>query len=269
MYTVAKLAGLLGLGTDAVRYYTERGLLQPWVDPENGYRYFTEADVVKVLYARVCRSFGLSVSETMDFGGSSAAEQMALLEARGEEMDRQIRELCLMRERISEVHAFLKQSELCDGRVVPVTRESIHSLYTVGARRDYSAQRALMGQWVEKLPYTHISIKVPLEELSDPAFLGRYSVETGIGVVHKYLKPLGLSDAPPVESIPGGEHLIIYLKCKDVFSLSPKELAPLHAYVREHGLRFLNNTSGRMLAAEPDGADTLYSIMLRVRVGPR
>lgn len=268
MYTVTKLAELLGVGADVVRHYTDCGLLKPWVNPENGYRFYNEEDMVKVLYARVCRSFGLTVAGTIEFGKGTVEEQISYLERQKEDIDRQLWQLRLMKGRIREVGGYIGRSGLCTGQVTSVVRSGIHSIYVIGGEKDHSAQKKLISQWVDKLPYTHISIKVPLDELSDPNFSGCYSVEVGMGVIHRYLKDLGLPAEPPVESIPGGEHLIIYLKCKNIFSLSPVELAPLFNYAREHKLRFLHNTSGRVLSVVEGEEGPLYSIMLRVRVGP-
>lgn len=118
----------------------------------------------------------------------------------------------------------------------------------------------------EHFPFTHISIKIPKEELQNPAFSGPYSVSLGLGIINKYAEQFKLKIAPPVETIPPGRFLIIYLKVSDIFNLTRKDLLPLFEKAEELGVRFSLQSSGRLLAIEENGKETEFFILIRVRI---
>ena len=164
----------------------------------------------------------------------------------------QIDKLQKLQKRLKEVETFLAQAEMCtrEGVVKDVRRTPIHSVYTFGLQKPHNDQLAIVKEWSQLYPFVHFSIKIPKEELNDPAFEGPYSVELGLGIVHKYLEEFNLQATPPVETIPEGRFLIIYLKTDDILNIGPKELKP----------------SGRLLAIEetPDGP--LFSILIHARI---
>ena len=43
-YTISEMAALLGVTTHTLRYYEKMGLIQPEVNRETGYRYYTVTD---------------------------------------------------------------------------------------------------------------------------------------------------------------------------------------------------------------------------------
>jgi len=266
VFTVTELARLLGVQPDTVRHYTSYGLLFPRVNALNGYRFYSESDAVDLLNTRAFRSLDIPLEEVKRFGSASVGEQAAWLDGRRDQLRAEIAMLESKLERLEEVRQYTRQAADCRGQVVEIQRDPIHSLYTMGAGKAHTAQKRLVGDWVSRLPYTHISVKLPLEELNDPDRTEPYSVELGIGVVEKYAAKLGLSLAPPVESIPGGLHLAVYLRTENLLSLTPQDLRPLLLYARERGFRFLNNTSGRLLAVECSGGRKIFCFMLRVRV---
>ncbi|MGY3778512.1 MerR family transcriptional regulator [Isobaculum melis] len=62
MYTIKKLAQKVALPVSTIRYYERVGLLVPQRG-ENHYRYFTEADVLKIKYIKVMKYIGFTIEE--------------------------------------------------------------------------------------------------------------------------------------------------------------------------------------------------------------
>lgn len=269
MFTVKKLAELLGVSSDVVRHYTSSGILNPLVNTENNYKYFDEQDLLHLANARVNRSFGLSVPEVLEFQKSSLSEQKAILEKESRKIEKELERVLKIQKRLKEVETFLNQADWCTipGRVKDVRRDPIHSIYTYGAGKKHSEQMKVIKAWAQLFPYAHLSIKVPKEELNDSSFAGTYSVEIGLGMVHKYIEELGLSVEAPVETVPEGRFLIIYLKTYDILNLSAEELEPLTSKAKELNVSFTHNSSGRLLAIEETEKGPLFSILIRVRIG--
>lgn len=267
MLTISKLAQTLGLTPDAIRHYTECGILSPTVNPWTHYRYYSAHDALLTGHVRALRSLDFSLPETETFHTSPVDTQLAILEERRAAIDAQIAVLTQQRARLEKVETFVKKSTLCHGVVEDVTRDAIHSLYTLGPDENHNqAARALVPQWIAQFPYIHLSIKIPLAELTAPAFSGVYHASLGVGVTDDYVSLTGLSLDAPVETVPAGRCLILYLSCRDPLTLTAQDLAPLLNYAREHKLHFTHSSTGRILTLQktPDGVR--YYLLIRVRV---
>lgn len=267
MLTVTRLAETLGVNPDVIRHYTDVGLIHPAVSKTNGYRYFDEGDGLAVATIRIARSLEFSLPEAETFVSHPLAEQTALLETREAALDREIAVLLEKKERLGKIREFLKKTELCTGVVEDVMRGPIWSLYTYGTGGTIRRDPKTVAQWAAKFPFTHISLSLSREELNNPSFRGTYSVRLGYGVTDDYAAQSGLNLAAPVEYVPGGRFLIIYLKTADLFSLTSEDLRPLLEKAGELNAAFLNDTTGRLLAIEEKNGETTYFILIRVRIG--
>ncbi len=58
MYTIGKVAKILGISKDKLRYYEEKGILVPFQDEQNGYRYYYDHDIDMLLTIEQYRSLG-------------------------------------------------------------------------------------------------------------------------------------------------------------------------------------------------------------------
>ena len=64
LYTIGKLSKLVGLSTDTLRFYAEKGLLTPaYVSDETGYRYYTQVQATELVQVLTLRGFGFPLSE--------------------------------------------------------------------------------------------------------------------------------------------------------------------------------------------------------------
>lgn len=64
MYTIGEFSKITGITVKALRHYHEIGLLAPGqVDPETGYRYYTQANIEKARAIRILRDLTFSLEE--------------------------------------------------------------------------------------------------------------------------------------------------------------------------------------------------------------
>ena len=59
-YTIGEIAELYHIGTDSIRYYERKGLLEP-VRGENGYRYYSAQSIWRMNVIRSLRDLGFPV----------------------------------------------------------------------------------------------------------------------------------------------------------------------------------------------------------------
>jgi len=63
VYTVQKIASLVGVSVRTMHYYDELGLLKPRYRPENGYRYYDEDSIIRLQQIRFFRELGFSLED--------------------------------------------------------------------------------------------------------------------------------------------------------------------------------------------------------------
>lgn len=73
---------LSGISRDALRYYVEKGLLEPTVNQGNGYRLYSDEDVKTVRFIRQAKEIGFKISEIhnlLEQMNSSSCSHQSLL----------------------------------------------------------------------------------------------------------------------------------------------------------------------------------------------
>lgn len=73
MLTIGELAQIVGLSTRTLRFYEEKGLVEPAKRDENGNRLFEERQQDWLLFVKHLRETGLSVAQVKDFRDLVAA----------------------------------------------------------------------------------------------------------------------------------------------------------------------------------------------------
>ena len=62
-HRIGDAARLSGVSAANIRYYEKEGLLQPGVRGDNSYRFYSEADLHRLRFIRLCRAMDMSLDE--------------------------------------------------------------------------------------------------------------------------------------------------------------------------------------------------------------
>lgn len=123
---IGEVASASGLAVKTVRYYDEIGLLAPTVArSQSGYRLFTSQVLNRLAFIKRSQSLGLSLNEVRqilevhDQGQLPCGEMKLHLEAKVEEINRQIEALMLLKSELSGILSGWQ--EVTDGDRVPQT----------------------------------------------------------------------------------------------------------------------------------------------------
>jgi DNA-binding transcriptional MerR regulator len=106
MYTVTRLARAAGTSADAVRHYTELGLLAPVRDRSNNYRHYDEGQLARLQFVRTSRELGFSLDDIRsiladaDRGDSPCPNVRELYQRRLAEVEAEIARLQAQRRRM-------------------------------------------------------------------------------------------------------------------------------------------------------------------------
>lgn len=63
LFLISDLAKQVGTTVDAIRFYEKKGLLAPISKAENGYRYYNQNSLDRLIFIKNCRDVDLSIDE--------------------------------------------------------------------------------------------------------------------------------------------------------------------------------------------------------------
>ena len=113
---VKALAEHLNTTADTVRYYTRLGLLHP-KKQDNGYKYFSNADTVRLKFILNSRSLGFTVTDIKEILNEADSGRMAcplvrdLIQKRLAETEQQFQNMLKLRKRMSSTLASWNEME--------------------------------------------------------------------------------------------------------------------------------------------------------------
>ena len=263
-YTISEMAALLGVTTHTLRYYEKMGLIQPEVNRETGYRYYTVTDTRRFNLCRELRAAGFTLEECKDFlDEPSTAVTDAML-------DRQIRQL--------ERRQVINRMSI---RFLQNTREYYHTLEQDAGRvwvqnfpemwrlvlsqeeeaRNDPALQAEKAEWLECMPAVHWVSRLP-SRVMEQFRVGRNEYDYGLLVEADAARQLGLRRTDHVELVCGADYLTTVWKKDYRGSFGWDSLEVLHAEILRRGFRAVGDTFSSILASreQPDGSIINYHL---------
>ena len=111
---IGKAANLSGLTVKTVRYYSDIGIIKPQVDPNTGYRDFSESDLPKLQFIAKARKFDFNLSDCRELLAlyenteRSSKEVKALTLEKIVEIDTKLSELQMLKDQLSTLASACK-----------------------------------------------------------------------------------------------------------------------------------------------------------------
>lgn len=184
-----------------------------------------------------------------------------LIEQKKIEIEQEIQRLQLLRLRLEELENLYQLQCECIGTVQEIElppiyrlRCDIHSKMTTHA----------MKQWIEHLPYTVLSMTIPLESILQEN--EAHPIHLGLHAQRRYVEQFNLYIGEPVEILPGGLGLCLTITVLDVFSISQEQLMPLIEKANEKHYKLLEDLSVKLEGLEVEEGQVRYVISIRVAV---
>ena len=263
--TVRQLSRRLGVSTDTIRHYRELGLLRPQIR-ENGYAAYGADDMLRILLTKEMRSMDISLPETQDFlKNRSMSCYNDWLSLREQALRDRIHLLQLELERLQQTKTYASCGVRLLGKVEEFDGPSTWAVCSIGTENPYERGEVL-SEWIDHFPFTYISATITLDDLLHTRGNTPYRITMGAGALERYVHTFSLPLPTYAHYQPGGHFIRTCIVTKDVLSITPNDIAPLHEYAKTHGMRFASCTGGRVLFMEDNGESPDYYLLVWVRV---
>ena len=200
-YSIGTMAKLMGISSEAIRYYESRNIISPVRDPETGYRYYNTWDFHMLLRARHYQNYGFSLEEIAELFRSHELAKIRGKMVDQEEMIQQeiIRQMNLLK-RIRQSQQVLHDAKENVGKFRIEERPGIYRMntqknYTLFKKKE---QLDLISEWTEKEPFV-FSCAVFYQKNIEK---GESEFDFGMGLRKEYAQFLNVKESELVQYYP-------------------------------------------------------------------
>lgn len=254
---IGQFSCLTGVPEQTLRYYEDMGFLRPERNPQNGYRDYTQQNLLELLQVRMLRGLNVPVGKI-----SSQPDICSILDDQQLVIEKQIVAL-------EQELARLRRLQLRYSRETGSIRmQSIGGMYRLmlsdAAVHRHPQTPAIIKDWISLMPYCHFTIIIPCSELASPAG-GPICPRWGIGVIQSYFEKF--PSPPPAPAVYYGRFQGVgtNLCLQDPFHVQRDELAVFDAYMKENSLQYAGDMYGVLNYFDPIRHCCNMSLQVSVR----
>lgn len=242
-FSIGELSKYQNISKQTLIFYDKTGLFRPaYVDPQNGYRYYSAKQIDSLDTILIMKKIGFSLKEIREYMAHyHTADSLLALRRQVEVIDRQMAELALLRSRLLHRCGDMEQAQAYLGQEAPVLVEEApaQSLLLREVEPPYSlreisiATKECFAQaFQEKLPiFFQSGVTVPLERIRSGAY---------IQASHAFLPIEDTDRAANIRRLPAGKRACLY-HVGDYQSIG-RSYQKLLAYCESHSLAILSDS---------------------------
>lgn len=136
--TIGQLAKLLNISHYQIRYFEEKGIIQPTFIAENGYRMYGIDEIYVLSHVLFLRELDISVKDCGTLlANNRRSDYIHILEDKTQDIDAQIMHLTSLKRKINHVIAYSKRQEQTPVMKIEERREAINLQEVIAYTKDY------------------------------------------------------------------------------------------------------------------------------------
>ena len=260
---INELARISGVSPETIRKYRDRGLLTPQCNPENGYYEYSKADFLNLLYIRKLRGSSLSLDTIERTYHSKDADSLLegyrmTIDALEEEIRRLRRREMMLR--LSYRHYERDADFLGKIRLVDAFGVKYDSYF------DPNDDDQVRQLWIDNMDLFTLVLCIDRRYFEAEQVPESVPLRVGIGTYEDILRETGLPLPHNVSIFPEGRYASFFLELEDADQMPGTFLVPIRAYLREHGLRAVSDSTAYLYRVDQTENRLRFVFCVRVRV---
>lgn len=266
-YKIGEFANMMGVTADTLRLYERLGIIKSVKDEKNNYRYFHDLDARKLLWSRWYRSIEIPLSDVANLVNNAdrytAIEQ---LERRAVELEDEILKKQRLLKKINQIR------ENCiniDSSLGKCTIQRIPAFYRlkqtiVNTLLPNETMNNTVINWMNMLPFTFFSVKIPESALHDNS--PNFEYDWGIAITQRDAEDFDLYIDDNVEYYPE-KHCV-----SSVIRKSEKELITIDTiqhmidFIGHEGYSINGDCMGHIIIPEKSKDDKVNYLHFQIPV---
>lgn len=235
-YKIGNVAKLLGISSQAIRYYESRGVVNPDKSELNNYRNFSTWDLDLLIRTRILRSYGYSISEVTDILNNPDLIDVQKSFGKQEEKIKDIIEWnSNLLSRLQEEGSNINDTLNLDGKYCIQDRPGMYRLedFKEINARDESEYRKITKRWIDMAPFVYGSTRITKEEYEAK----REGFHFGQVIDEKYKEYFNIKENEYISYIPSVKCLYTVIKFNSKTGFSPNLMDKAMEYMDSQGLK--------------------------------
>jgi len=228
-YSIGDVSEALNLSREMIRYYEKYGVLKLNRDSENNYRNYEIMDIFWLLESLQYRSWGVGIREIQELRSEDFhIRTPQLLESYIDDLNSEIRQKTLLKERLSSLSIRLKQSFYNLGNIWVQYIPSFYSFHLISGNGD-SYERINVDKKIKDVYF----IPEILGFLDNGLKWNSETQEWIMQIDEQYVKALGLPVLEGMEYVKGGLYACTNADIGEIGQMNRNAAEPLIDYVNE------------------------------------
>lgn len=265
-YTRIQVSRILDISIDTLRYFEKEGIVKPYINKTNNYRYYNAWDINYLIEYKYYRALRFSMTDTINILRS---DDLAAFTRR---MDKQ-------QEYYHERRLFYTYLEECNRKKnesIMKIPEHLNKIYTQQIEAtDYilhrdndeywtvSEQDGLLSKWWEYFSFLNRLLYIPASKFENNV----NCYESGFSVETKWAEMLGVPRNSGTGHIPACKAVCTVVRSGGKGSFNLKLFDPILKYLEQNQISFSGKIYGNLLARvnEPDGYARFIEIFIPIQ----
>ncbi|MDR2610404.1 MAG: MerR family transcriptional regulator [Clostridiales Family XIII bacterium] len=257
-YKIGDVARILGISTDLIRYYEERGVVKPHKDKYNNYRYYDAWDVNFLVDCLWYKKMGFSIDEIAKMTSNESYDDFVRhLSSQGDEILETLQRQNLLLERIrNHTESVVRVKDFLGVCDITKNKEFLYYLNRFNLEYNNSQELQLLNRtWEKYMPFTKRLFVIDRENLGTES--EDYAFGFSIGM--KYAEKFGVKQGGCVKHMRPKlcVHSAFKSFGKDAFT--PRHLDFMLKFASKNRLRPAGHAFGNLICSIPeDGGHVGY-----------
>ncbi len=251
---------MAGISKETLRHYIDKGLIQPTMVSENGYRKFSSEDILILWEIRLGASFGNSLSSIKEKSNDNSLEHfLDEIRSRKEELISQLEELQHQINMLEEIEYYV-QREL-DSKD-KVTFEMSKGVYRCNYDGSESSERHV-GSFVNAFPYTSIVVDYSINSQSEICV---EEPKLSLYIIESRKSKLQIENIEELEFLPSRESVCMTIVTKTPLLLKTKDFEPILLELKRKNLTPKSNIICSVFCRQSKNDTNEYLLKCRILV---
>lgn len=248
-YKIGDVARILGISADLLRYYEKKGVVTPYKDAHNDYRYYDSWDINFLMDCLWFKNFGFSIEQIADMVRIPSADDLQDIFMYKEDELRSTISRCQMllrrseeyREQLSRIKDGLGRCNIEQSPAVVRFINRVGNEYPTGEGLEQFAR-----QWLRAMPFSHRHFEISREALEGG---DEMDFRWGFSLEPDYVRELDFPVEPPVEEVASAKAIHTYFRSRGKNNFSARHLDYALKWGRENGYEIAGPAQGMLVAS--------------------
>ena len=269
-YYASEFCKMTGLRADTLRFYVDKGLLEPAINQDHQYKEYCSKDVVDIAFVRSRRAMGVPIFNINEVLTKLPTEKQLEWYADHErQLQQEMDEIQMKLNRCRKAQRDLNNLPKLLNKIIDQSGEEgpdLYQLNLIGPNVSEGEERFVLAElWRDKAPHVLSMIHIPLTELLDPS-CEVYSVTYGLVLPKWMITEEELLIREPAYLYPSKDCIGMMIRLEDPFVVTRSDLQPLFDYAKEKEYRFIDDMTSWLFARTMENGKQYYYFAMRVSV---